>query len=66
MRWRGGDDLQKLIGLLRTDPDIGAAHIIGLQEVDRAKKRTNNVNTARVLAEALGMHYVWAAPPIGL
>ncbi len=63
MRWRGGDDLRKLVGLLRDDPDIGGAHVIGLQEVDRAKKRTKNVNTARVLAEALGMHYAWAAPP---
>jgi hypothetical protein len=34
-----------------------------LQEVDRNKKRTGNVNTARQLAEALGMRYAWAAPP---
>ncbi|HEX8721385.1 MAG TPA: endonuclease/exonuclease/phosphatase family protein [Pyrinomonadaceae bacterium] len=63
IRWRGGDDLKELIRLLKEDPEIGGAHLIGLQEVDRNKKRTGNVNTARQLAEALGMRYAWAAPP---
>jgi len=63
MRWRGGEDLQKLIGLLRDDGEIGRAAIIGLQEVDRHKKRTDGINAARVMAESLGMHYAWAAPP---
>ena len=63
IRWRGGDDLKKLVALLREDPEIGGAAIIGLQEVDRNKKRTGNANTARQLAEGLGMHYAWAAPP---
>ncbi len=63
IRYRAGDDLQQLIKLLKEDPDIGGAHVIGLQEVDRNKKRTGNVNTARQLAEALGMRYAWAAPP---
>lgn len=63
MRWRGGEDLRELIGLLRSDAEIGGAAIIGLQEVDRKKKRTDFTNTARVIAEALGMHYAWAAPP---
>jgi endonuclease/exonuclease/phosphatase family metal-dependent hydrolase len=63
MRWRGGEDLRELIELLRSDAEIGGAAIIGLQEVDRKKKRTDFTNTARVIAEALGMHYAWAAPP---
>ena len=63
MRWRGGEDLRELIGLLRDDAEIGGASIIGLQEVDRRKKRTDHTNTARVIAEALGMNYAWAAPP---
>lgn len=63
IRWRGGEDLQRIIELLRRDASIGGAHIIGLQEVDRHTKRNGNVNTARVIAEALGMHYAWAAPP---
>ncbi|HYH87425.1 MAG TPA: endonuclease/exonuclease/phosphatase family protein [Pyrinomonadaceae bacterium] len=63
IRYRGGDDLQKLIKLLRDDGEIGGAAVIGLQEVDRNKKRTRNVNTARVIADALGMNYAWAAPP---
>ncbi|MEJ7615611.1 MAG: endonuclease/exonuclease/phosphatase family protein [Pyrinomonadaceae bacterium] len=63
IRWRGGDDLLKLIEYLRSDPEIGGAEIIGLQEVDRGKKRTDGINTARRIAEALGMSYAWAAPP---
>jgi endonuclease/exonuclease/phosphatase family metal-dependent hydrolase len=63
IRYRGGDDLKQLIKLLKDDPEIGGAHVIGLQEVDRNKRRTENVNTARQLAEGLGMRYAWAAPP---
>jgi endonuclease/exonuclease/phosphatase family metal-dependent hydrolase len=63
IRYRVGDDLQQLVKLLKEDPEIGGAHVIGLQEVDRNKRRTGNVNTARQLAEALGMRYAWAAPP---
>lgn len=63
IRYRAGDDLRQLARLLKEDPEIGGAHVIGLQEVDRNKRRTGNVNTARQLAEALGMRYVWAAPP---
>lgn len=63
IRWRGGEDLRKLIELFKTDREIGGASIIGLQEVDRNKKRTDNVNTARQMAEELGMYYAWAAPP---
>ncbi|HEX6185540.1 MAG TPA: endonuclease/exonuclease/phosphatase family protein [Pyrinomonadaceae bacterium] len=63
IRYRAGDDLKRLVKLLKDDPEIGGAHVIGLQEVDRNKKRTGNVNTARQLAEALGMRYAWAAPP---
>ncbi|HJU54660.1 MAG TPA: endonuclease/exonuclease/phosphatase family protein [Pyrinomonadaceae bacterium] len=63
IRWRGGNDLRRLIELLKSDPEIGRAAVIGLQEVDRNKKRTGNVNTARLMAEELGMYYAWAAPP---
>jgi endonuclease/exonuclease/phosphatase family metal-dependent hydrolase len=63
IRWRSGDDLQQLIKLFREDPEIGSASIIGLQEVDRKKKRSKNTNTAKVVAEALGLYYAWAAPP---
>lgn len=63
IRYRVGEDLQRLIALLKTDAEIGGASVIGLQEVDRSKKRTKFTNTVRLMAEALGMHYVWAAPP---
>lgn len=63
IRWRGGEDLQKLATLLRDDAEIGGASVIGLQEVDRNKERTDFANTARLLAESLGMNYAWAAPP---
>jgi endonuclease/exonuclease/phosphatase family metal-dependent hydrolase len=64
IRWRGGEDLRELIGLLRSDALIGQAQIICLQEVDRNKKRTRYANTARMMAEELGLHYAWAAPPL--
>jgi endonuclease/exonuclease/phosphatase family metal-dependent hydrolase len=64
IRWRGGDDLRTLIELLRGDREIGQATIIGLQEVDRNRKRTGNVNTVRLMAEELGLYYAWAAPPL--
>ena len=63
IRWRGGEDLQKLVKFLHDDPEIGDALVVGLQEVDRNKKRTKNQNTIKVLANELGMHYAWAAPP---
>jgi len=63
IRWRGGEELRQLAQLLKDDAEIGGAAILGLQEVDRNKKRTGNKNTVKMLAEELGMHYAWAAPP---
>ncbi|HEX2271438.1 MAG TPA: endonuclease/exonuclease/phosphatase family protein [Pyrinomonadaceae bacterium] len=63
IRWRSGDDLKELTKLLREDPEIGSAAILGLQEVDRKKKRSRHSNVAKIMAEELGMHYAWAAPP---
>lgn len=63
IRWRSGDDLKKLNKLLREDPEIGSAAILALQEVDRRKKRTGHTNVAKIMADELGMHYAWAAPP---
>src|SRR5688572_9970199 len=63
IRFRAGEDLKKLAELLRSDPEIGEAVVLGLQEVDRNKKRTGNQNTVKLLAEELGMYYAWAAPP---
>jgi endonuclease/exonuclease/phosphatase family metal-dependent hydrolase len=62
MRWRGGKELEELIQHLKHDSEIAGASIIGLQEVDRNKKRTGNLNTVRTIAESLGRHYAWAAP----
>ena len=63
IRWRGGEDLKRIAKLLHEDPEIGSAAILALQEVDRRKKRTGNNNTVKVLADELGLHYAWAAPP---
>src|SRR5262245_42887759 len=63
IRWRSGDDLEKLISLFHDDPEIGGAAIMGLQEVDRNRTRSAKTNTARLLSEKMGMHYAWAAPP---
>ena len=60
---RAGSELERLAATLRDDGDIGNADIIGLQEVDRNKKRSRYVNNARLLADKLGMSYAWAAPP---
>jgi endonuclease/exonuclease/phosphatase family metal-dependent hydrolase len=65
IRWRSGDDLKKLAHFLkyREDAEIGGATVLGLQEVDRNKKRSGNKNSAQILATELGMYYAWAAPP---
>jgi len=63
IRWRSGDDLKELIKLFREDAEIGNPAIMALQEVDRRKKRSGNTNTAKLLAEELGLYYAWAAPP---
>lgn len=63
IRWRSGDDLQNMIKLFKDDPEIGGASILALQEVDRRKKRSGNNNTAKMIADELGLHYAWAAPP---
>ncbi len=63
IRWRSGEDLKDMIKLLKDDPEVGGASILALQEVDRHKKRSGNNNTARIIADELGLHYAWAAPP---
>lgn len=63
IRWRGGEELRQLAQLLKHDAEIGGAAILGLQEVDRNRKRTGNKNTVKALADELGMYYAWAAPP---
>src|ERR1043165_3834773 len=63
IRWRGGDELKLLAKLLHEDPEVGGGSILCLQEVDRKKKRTGNSNTVKTLADSLGMHYAWTAPP---
>ena len=63
IRYRSGDDLKQLIKLFREDPEIGNAVVIGLQEVDRKKKRSGNANTAKIISNELQMNYAWAAPP---
>src|SRR5688572_25837396 len=40
IRWRGGSELLKLAQALKDDPEVGGASILGLQEVDRNRKRT--------------------------
>lgn len=63
IRYRSGTELNKLLKLLREDAEIGNATVIGLQEVDRRKKRSGHANTAKIMAEALELNYAWAAPP---
>ena len=60
IRWRTGDELKKISDWLSEK----RPSVVALQEVDRSKQRTNKTNNARALAEALKMHYAWAAPPL--
>ena len=61
IRWRSGEELQTIINWLKEVTGSRPA-IIGLQEVDRAKKRTGSINHAKEIANKLGMYYAWAAP----
>lgn len=61
IRWRSGKELEQIVEWLKSGEAL-APTIIGLQEVDRAKKRTGHENHAKALAEKLGMHYAWAGP----
>lgn len=61
IRWRSGNELQQIIRWLK-DKASSRPAIIGLQEVDRAKKRSGRINHAKALAESLGMYYAWTAP----
>jgi endonuclease/exonuclease/phosphatase family metal-dependent hydrolase len=63
IRWRGGQELRQLTKLLHEDAQIGGADILGLQEVDRNKKRTQRANTVKLMANELGLYYAWTAPP---
>jgi endonuclease/exonuclease/phosphatase family metal-dependent hydrolase len=49
IRYRCGEDLDELVELFRKDPEIGNAAVLGLQEVDRNKKRTRKSNTAKII-----------------
>ena len=61
IRWRSGEELQQITRWLK-EAAASRPAIIGLQEVDRAKKRSGRVNHAKALADSLGMYYAWTAP----
>ena len=63
VRYPDVEGVKRIAETLRTDREIGGAAIVALQEIDRNKKRTGNANTARALADELGMHYAWAGQP---
>ena len=65
IRWRSGKELEQIIKWLK-DRRASTPLIIGLQEVDRAKARSGNLNHAKAIADALGMYYAWAAPATNL
>ena len=61
IRWRSGKELQQIIRWLKDAGSLQPA-IVGLQEVDRARKRSGNANHVKRIADGLGMHYVWTTP----
>lgn len=64
IRWRSGEELQRIIHWLNDSNGTVKPAVVALQEVDRAKKRSGNANHARAIANALGMYYAWAAPSL--
>lgn len=60
IRWRTGGELKQIADWLNGKHPA----VVAIQEVDRAKQRTNRTNNARVLSDELGMYYAWAAPPL--
>lgn len=63
IHYKNGNKLKELVYLLKHDRSIGKAAILGLQELDRNKKRTGFKNVAQSIADELGYYYAWAAPP---
>ena len=63
VRYPDIEGVKRIAETLRTDREIGGAAIVALQEIDRNKNRSCNVNTARALADELGMYYAWAGQP---
>ncbi|HEX5705543.1 MAG TPA: endonuclease/exonuclease/phosphatase family protein [Pyrinomonadaceae bacterium] len=61
IRWRSGKELQEIVRWLKEAGSVRPS-IIGLQEVDRARKRSGKANHAKGLADELGMYYAWTAP----
>jgi endonuclease/exonuclease/phosphatase family metal-dependent hydrolase len=61
IRWRSGKELQQITRWLK-EAAASRPTIIGLQEVDRARKRSGNANHAKGIADELGMYYAWTAP----
>lgn len=61
IRWRSGEELTQIVGWLKEAAGSRPA-FIGLQEVDRAKKRSERINHAKSIASSLGMYYAWTAP----
>ncbi len=62
IRWRDGRELHEIARWLKGNKDVVSPSMIGLQEVDRAKRRTGKINNARTLADELGLYYAWTAP----
>lgn len=61
IRWRSGSEIQQIARWLK-EAASARPTIIGLQEVDRSRKRSGRVNHAKGLADSLGMYYAWTAP----
>ena len=55
-----GKQLRGLIAYLKENPELSKADVILAIECDNGMGRTNNINVAKELAEALGMNYCFA------
>lgn len=54
-----GQRILKVLGALKTHPELASAHVIALQEVDRWNVRTGSLDLATMMARELEMNLVY-------
>jgi endonuclease/exonuclease/phosphatase family metal-dependent hydrolase len=54
-----GQRILKVLGALKTHPDLAGAHVIALQEVDRWCARTGSLDLASLIAREMDMNLVY-------
>jgi endonuclease/exonuclease/phosphatase family metal-dependent hydrolase len=63
IRWRSGDDLKELIKAFREDNEDWQSNDHCLTGGGSSEEASGKTNTAKLIADELGLYYAWAAPP---